>query len=320
MKVAVTGANGFVGAALVRRLAGDGHDVSACVRALSSVGAERWPGETRVVSVGEIHGDTDWSHALEGVSVVVHTAARVHVMRETAVDALSAFREVNVAGTVNLARQAAAAGVRRMVLISSVKVLGESTVPGQPFTEYDQPAPQDAYAQSKLEAEGGLQQVADDAGMEWVVVRPPLVYGPGVRANFGALIRWLQRGLPLPFSLVTANRRSLVGLDNLVDFLALCVQHPHAPGHRFLISDGEDLSTAELFKRLASAMQRPARLLPVPPVCLAWGGALTGRRTHAQRLLGSLQVDLTATQQLTGWRPLVSVDEGLRRATTRDNP
>lgn len=320
MKVAVTGANGFVGAAMVRRLAADGHDVSACVRALSATGAARWPGGTRVVAVGDIHDSTDWQGALAGVSVVVHTAARVHVMRETADDALSAFRQVNVAGTVNLARQAAEAGVRRMVLISSVKVLGESTVRGRPFAEQDQPAPQDAYALSKLEAEEGLQQVAVAAGMEWVVVRPPLVYGPGVRANFGALIRWLQRGIPLPFGLVTENRRSVVGLDNLVDFLTICAQHPHAPGHRFLISDGEDLSTAELLKRLARAMHRHARLLPVPPVCLAWGAALMGRRRHAQRLLGSLQVDLTATQHVTGWSPRVSVDEGLRRATAKDNP
>ena len=318
MKVAVTGANGFVGAALVRRLAADGHEVSACVRVLPSGGAERWPGGTRVVAVGDIHGSTDWTCALEGVSVVVHAAARVHVMRETADDALSAFRQVNVAGTVNLARQAAAAGVRRMVLISSVKVLGESTAQGRPFTEQDQPAPQDAYARSKLEAEEGLRQVSVETGMEWVMVRPPLVYGPGVRANFEAMMRWLQRGLPFPFGLVTENRRSLVGLDNLVDLLVVCTQHPNVPGHRLLVSDGDDLSTAELLTRLGRAMHRPARLLPVPLVCLKWGAAVMGRRAMAQRLLGSLEVDIAATQRVTGWCPAVPVEEGLRRAAIRD--
>lgn len=266
------------------------------------------------VVVTEMGPDTDWSRALAGCSAVVHAAARVHVITEVAEDPLARFRHVNVAGTLNLAAQAAAAGVRRFVFVSSVKVNGEGTMEHRPFTASDAPAPQDPYGISKDEAEQGLRQIAQDTGMEVVIVRPPLVYGPGVKANFASLMRALQYGLPLPLGAVTQNRRSLVALDNLVDLLLTCVDHPAAANQTFLVSDGEDLSTAELLRRMGLAMGRRARLLPVPPALLKLGAMALGKADMVQRLLGSLQVDITHTHQTLGWTPPIGVDEGLRRA------
>jgi nucleoside-diphosphate-sugar epimerase len=308
MTCVVTGSTGFVGRALIERLAAGQRPLRPIVRrAADAVHASS-------VVVDAPWAQADWGAALRGASAVVHLAARVHVMNEHAADPLAAFRDVNTEGTLQLARQAAEAGVRRFVFVSSVKVNGEHTVAGHPFRPGDAPRPEDPYGISKREAEDGLRALAATTGMDVAIVRPPLVYGPGVKANFAALMRAVQRGLPLPLGAVTANRRSFVALDNLVDLLITCIDHPAAANQTFLVSDGEDLSTAELLRRLGRALNRPARLLPVPPVLLQAGAALLGQRDVAQRLLGNLQVDITHTRDTLGWAPPLSVDEGLRRA------
>jgi nucleoside-diphosphate-sugar epimerase len=265
------------------------------------------------IVTGELNPSTDWSIAIKGVTVVVHSAARVHVMHDTEADPLTAFRAVNLDGTLNLARQAAAAGVKRFVFISSVKVNGEGTPPGRAFTEANAPNPQDAYGQSKHEAEIGLRHLSAATGMEVVIIRPPLVYGPGVKANFAALMRAVQRGWLLPLSAVH-NQRSLVALDNLVDFIVTCITHPQAANQTFLVSDGQDLSTTELVRGMAQAAGVPARLLPVPVWALQAGASLLGKGDAVQRLCGNLQIDISKAQNLLGWVPPVSVEEGLRRA------
>lgn len=305
----ITGANGYLGQAVCARVHSLGLPVLAGVRQ-----AGTHPSGIGSLAVGDIDETTDWSLALAGCDAVMHLAARVHVMAERANDPLLEFRRVNVHGTLQLARQAAAAGVRRFIFVSSVKVNGEATVEGKPFTANDAPAPQDPYGISKAEAEAGLRQIAQDTGMEVVIVRPPLVYGPGVKANFASLLRVVRRGMPLPLGWVTNNRRSLVALDNLVDLLITCIHHPAAANQTFLVSDGEDLSTTALLRRMGQAMGQPTRLLPVPPACLMLGAKLLGKTPVAQRLLGNLQVDITHTRETLGWTPPISVDEGLRRA------
>lgn len=264
--------------------------------------------------IGSLSTDTDWTVALKNVEQVVHLAARVHVMNDKSLDPLAEFRRMNVEGTGALARQAAAAGVRRFVYLSSVKVNGEFTEVGEPFTADDVPAPEDPYGVSKHEAEQLLRQITAETGMEVVIIRPPLVYGPGVKANFESMMRWLARGLPLPLAAVTENSRSLVALDNLVDLIVTCLHHPAAANQTFLVSDGEDLSTAELLKRMGAALGQPARLFPVPPALLKLGATVLNKPGIYQRLCGSLQLDITKTRELLGWTPPISVDEGLRRA------
>ena len=309
MKVLVTGANGFVGLATATRL--QAQPGSRVVRAVRSILATPDP-LAQYVSVGDLDGQTDWSAALAGVNAVVHTAARVHVMQEAAADSLAEFRRVNVQGTLNLARQAAQAGVRRLVFISSIKVNGEVTFPGHPFTARDRPIPVDAYGISKHEAEEGLRDIALQTGMEVTIIRPPLVYGFGVKANFAALMRAVQRGWPLPLGAIH-NQRSLVGLDNLVDLIATCLVHPKAANQTFLVSDAHDLSMPELVQGLARAAGVSARLWPVPVWLLQAGAALLGRKAAVQRLCGNLQVDISKTQILLHWIPPVGVDTGLSR-------
>ena len=307
-RVLVTGANGLIGRALVAGLLRRRTTVTAAVRREAA-----FPPGVSVVRFGDLGPETDWREALAGCDVVVHLAARVHVMRDDVADPLTAYRGVNVAGTLALARQAAAAGAKRFIFVSSVKVNGEGTQPGRPFRETDVPAPVDPYGVSKLEAEQALLALAASTGIEVVVIRSPLVYGPGVRANFAALMRAVARGVPLPLGAVN-NRRSLVAIDNLVDLIDTCVEHPAAANEIFFVSDGEDLSTPELVRRLAHAMGRPARLFPMPASVLMAGAMLLGKREVAQRLLGSLQVDISKARSLLGWTPPVNVDEGLRRA------
>lgn len=304
MKVLITGGTGFVGQLLARTIQAQGHEVVRAVR----------QAQPDSVLISAVDSNTSWLEALQGCDSVVHLAARVHVMNDKSTDPLHEFRRVNVQGTVNLARQAVAAGVRRFVFLSSLKVNGEATQEGRPFTADVAPAPVDPYGVSKHEAEQALRQIAADTGMEVVIIRPPLVYGPGVKANFESMMRWLARGVPLPLAAVTNNRRSLVALDNLVDLIVTCLNHPAAANQTFLVSDGEDLSTAQLLKRMGAAMGHPARLFYVPPALLKLGATVLNKPGLYQRLCGSLQLDIAKTRQLLGWTPSVSVDEGLRRA------
>ena len=309
MRVCVTGASGFVGLHLGGALASADRPVRGCVRTLPSVmpaaGVE-------FVSVGEINASTDWSSALVGAECVIHCAARAHVMHETEADALAAYRSVNVDGSRRLAEQAAAAGVRRLVYLSSIKVNGEQTALGAPFLFSDTPAPEDPYGVSKWEAEQALWEVAANTALEVVVVRPPLVYGPGAKGNLARLLKLVRSGVPLPLGAVQ-NQRSLIGLDNLVDLLIRCVDHPAAAGQTLLVSDGEDVSTPDLLRHMAAALGRSARLLPVPAPLLRLAGRALGKQAEIDRLVGSLQIDSRRTCELLDWTPPVSVAEGIRR-------
>lgn len=314
MQILVTGASGFVGSALVHRLAtGDSHSVIGAVRALAHgrapLGA-KYDAVQRWVELGDLVGAELAPNLFVDVDVVVHCAARVHVMHEVDADPLAAFRAVNVNGTLKLAQAAALAGVKRFVFLSSVKVHGEGTTGAGPLTAEAELCPADAYARSKLEAEKALLELAAKTGLEVVIVRPPLVYGPGVTANFHSMMVWLNRGVPLPLGAI-GNRRSLVALDNLVDLLTICLDHPRAAGQAFLVSDGEDISTTQLLRRLGVALGKPARLVPVPHMLLSGAGALLGKRAVIERICGSLQVDIDKTRSLLGWNPPVSVDKAL---------
>jgi nucleoside-diphosphate-sugar epimerase len=278
------------------------------------------PYGTEYVAVGSLSSETDWTEAVKNVDKIVHLAARVHVLDDKSSDPLTEFRRVNVEATANLASKAAAAGVKRFVFLSTIKVNGELTELGKPFTADDTHGPQDFYGLSKHEAEQVLRQIAVDTGMEVVIIRPPLVYGAGVKANFESMMRWLARGVPLPLAAVTKNRRSLVALDNLVDLIVTCLDHPASANQTFLVSDDEDLATAELLKRMGAALGYPVRLFHLPPELLKLGTALMRKPGIYQRLCGSLQLDIAKTRQLLGWNPPVSVDEGLRRAAEGFRP
>jgi nucleoside-diphosphate-sugar epimerase len=303
VKVAVTGATGFVGKAVVCELALRGFDVRRVIRSASDACKT-----ADTFAVGEVHGSTDWSEALRGVNVVVHLVACTH-LRGKNHDQLAIYRKVNVDGTRHLAEEAAIAGVRRLVFVSSIKVNGERTL-NQPFRPSDAPAPLDVYGRTKLEAEEALAVVATRSGMETVVVRPPLIYGPGVQGNFRRLMRLVASGLPLPLG-NTKNRRSIVALDNLVDLLVRCIDAPQARDRVLLVSDGEPVSTPDLVRFIASAMGRSPRLFPAPPGILQLLGRLTGWASEVQRLCSSLEVDDGETQQLIAWRPRVSIHEGI---------
>jgi len=309
--ILVTGATGFVGRPLAQRLLAD--DESRRVVVAVRQDGQQWPERVLPRVTGDLEPSADWSVALGDVSVVVHCAARVHVITDTAANPLAEFRRVNVQGTLNLARQAAATGVRRFVFVSSIKVNGEATQLGRPFTADDAPAPLDAYGVSKMEAEQGLRELAAQTGMEVVIIRPPLVYGPGVKANFAAMMRWLQRRVPLPLGAIH-NQRSLVALDNLVDLIVTCLTHPAAANQTILVSDGEDVSTTELLRRMGQALGRPARLVPLPASILKLAAAIVGKPDVEQRLCGSLQVDIEKTRRLLDWTPPLTLDEGLRKA------
>lgn len=305
MKVLVTGATGFVGRALCSQLARRGHEVRGSARAIAR---DAVPAGVTMVAVGAAGPTTDWTPAVEGVDAVVHLAGRVHILEDTAADALAEYRRANVEGTRSLASAALRAGARRLVFLSSAKVHGERSV--RPFTELDAPHPEDAYAVSKLEAEEALKEVLAGGRTEWTILRPPLVYGPGVRANFLRLLRTVARGVPLPLAGID-NRRSLIYLGNLMDAIEGCLDEEGAGGRTWLVSDGEDLSTPELVRRLARALNRPAWLVPVPVRLLRLAGALSGKAGAVDRLVDSLQVDATAIRSALHWKPRYSVDQGL---------
>lgn len=304
--ILLTGANGFVGQHLGAYLAKQGHQVIATLRR-DDVIFDYTP--AHVAKINVIDADTDWTTALEGVEVVIHLAARVHVMREKATDPLLEFRQMNVEGTVRLAQQAVEAGVRRIVFISSIKVNGEVTTT-RPFTEQDDAIPEDPYAYSKWEAEQHLMDVAAKTGLEVSIIRPPLVYGPGVRGNFLSLMGLAAKGWPLPLASID-NRRSLVGIENLCSLIEVCARHPQAADDVFLVADGQDISTPELIRMLAEAMNRSSRLLPFPTAILAGVSRLFGQRGAWERLAGSLQVDISKARQQLGWEPSISLEQGL---------
>ena len=308
LSILITGSSGFIGSGLVKQLTKLDLQMTAVVR-------QAW--QPNSVSVGEIDASTDWSEVIQGHSCVIHTAARVHVMQDSSDDPLAAFRAVNVDGTLNLARQAAAAGVKRFIFISSIKVNGEFTAAGKPFTAEDEPSPQDPYGQSKFEAEQGLIKLAKETGLEVVIIRPPLVYGPGVKGNFANMMRWIEKGVPLPLGCIQ-NQRSLIALDNLIDLIITCIDHPAAANQVFLASDGQDLSTTALLHEVAHVMNKPCRLLLIPPALLNFAAKITGKQAVAQRLLASLQVDISKNEALLGWKPPISVTEGLRRCVAKD--
>jgi len=287
--IVVTGASGFVGRRLLM--------LAGC----------------HVATLSLRNDMARWLSTLQQGQCVVHLAARVHVMHEAVIDPLTEFRKVNVEMTLALARMAAIAQVKRFVFISTVKANGEATQLGHAFVEDEACHPQDVYGISKHEAEQGLRQIAADTGMEVVIIRSPLVYGPGVKANFASLMHAVQKGWPLPLGAIH-NKRSLVALDNLVDFIITCISHPEAANQTFLISDGQDLSTTELVQGMAQAAGLPARLLPVPVWALEWAGRLVGKRDAIRRLCGNLQIDSSKARELLNWVPKISVQEGLRRA------
>lgn len=300
--IAITGCSGFVGSHLLTKMAG-------CD--FVGIGRNKVEGAQRFFE-RDITSAADYSECFMGVDCLIHTAARAHIMRDEVADPMAEYRRVNVDGTLNLARQAAAAGVKRFIFISSIKVNGEQTSLSQPFTADDTPAPEDAYGISKWEAEQGLQQLADETGMEVVIIRPPLVYGQGVKGNFASMIKLVKKGFPLPLGAIH-NKRSLVALDNLADLIITCIEHPSAANQVFLAGDGFDLSTPELLRGVASAMNSPSRLIPVPVRMLVLGATLLGKQDVAQRLLGSLQVDISKARDLLGWEPSITVEEGLKK-------
>jgi nucleoside-diphosphate-sugar epimerase len=306
MRVLVSGANGFVGRALCPYLSSMGHTVVPVVR--RPCGMER----EHIVS-----NQVSWTRALKDCDSVVHLAGRAHIMQEQECDSLFAFRAANVDITLEFANRAIEAGVRRFVFMSTIKVNGEETVPGFSFKPDDRPAPRDAYAISKWEAEQGLRAIADKTGLEVIIIRPPLIYGPGVKGNFASLIHWVKSGMPLPLGAIH-NRRSMIALDNLVNFTALCADidaSPNAKGQVFLVSDGEDVSTTELLRRVAKAYGCNSRLLPVPDGIMRIAARLMGKSSLADRLLGSLVIDDSKARELLGWHPQVSMDKQLRKMT-----
>jgi len=307
-KILVTGSTGFLGSELVKSIAGI--PATRVIAATRCAGQHHFPDDVTQACVGELGPDTAWHAPLQGAHTVIHTAARVHVMHDTAADPLALFREVNTAGTLNLARQAAQAGVRRFIFISSIKVNGESTGRDEAFRPDDPAHPSDPYAISKHEAELALLALAGTCAMEVVIIRPVLVYGPGVKANFLQLMRLVRQGIPLPLGAIN-NARSLVSLDNLVDFIRVCIDHPGAANQIFLVSDGHDVSTTELLRSLSAALHKPSLLIPLPVSLMSAAAKLLGKEAVAQRIFGSLEVDISKNQRLLGWVPPVSFPRAL---------
>lgn len=305
----VTGANGFVGRAVLAKTLVKGYNTVAVSR--TGLSLDLAPVQAQI---SELNGNTDWQAILTDtkVDVVIHTAARVPQMRDNAADPIAEYRSVNTEGTLNLARQAASAGVKRFIFISSIKVNGEQTAEGQPFTADQPTAPEDAYGLSKAEAEQQLMQLSSETGMEVVIIRPPLVYGYGVKANFAAMLKLARKNLPLPLGAIN-NKRSLVALDNLVDLIVTCIEHPKAANQIFLVSDDRDVSTTELLKMMTQAADKKPRLLPVPVSWLTLAARVLGKRAVIDRLCGNLQLDISHTRQTLGWVPPITLEQGIKR-------
>lgn len=307
-QVLVTGANGFIGSVLCRELEAGGYPVRAAVRRPDAVSAE--DGAVEYLPVGPLEHAVDWKPLLEGVDTIIHLAGVAHYLGPHD-EAMSAhFHRINVEATRALAAQAAAAGVRRFIYLSSIKVNGEVTE-DRSFQVDDPPRPEGIYGESKLRAEQALQAICEEQKMEWVIIRPTLVYGPNARGNLQRLMGLISAGLPLPFGAID-NRRSMIGISNLCDLIRTCITHPKAPGHVFLAADGEDISTPELVRRLAGVLGRPTRLVPIPPALLRAMGRIIGRGEEMQRLTLSLQVDISQTTELLDWTPPVCLNEGLK--------
>ncbi len=305
MKILATGASGFVGQALCSALIERGYEVRGAVRQEAAVLP---PGMEKTV-VGPMDGNTDWSDALRGIDCVIHLAARVHVMHEKSSDPLTEFRKVNVEGTVRLAEAAAAAGVKRLVYVSSIKVNGEATFE-RPFSESDAPNPPDPYGVSKWEAEMALQKISAETGLEIVIVRPPLVYGPGVGGNFARMLGWIEKGIPLPLGSVR-NRRSMIYVENLADALIHCATRPEAANETFLVSDAKPVSTPELVRILSEKMGVKPAIFPLPLALLAMLGKLAGKSAEVERLTGSLEIDSSRIRKMLGWNPPHAMADGM---------
>ncbi len=310
-RVLVTGGNGFVGQSLCPALINAGYQVRISTRISEKITSDQ---NIDSLSTGDIGPETDWTWALDNVDMIVHLAGRAHVMRETAADPLAAFRETNVEGTIKLAEAAVRKGIKRFVFISSVKAVGEQTY-DHPFQETEPPAPEDAYGQSKWEAEQALSETVKGTGLETVILRPPLIYGPHVKGNFETLLSVCSKNIPLPLRAVT-NQRSLIFVGNLTDAILKCLAHDKAAGETFFVRDDGNPSTAELICAIAEAFGVPARLLPVPPALLRLGGRLTGRSAMIRRLTESLVIDDGKIRSLLGWRPPHSMVEGMAQTTS----
>lgn len=316
MRLFITGATGFVGKALVNELCTDSHNVIAVVREHSDelpVDVE----QNQVADLSDLSEQNSLIDSMKDVDVVIHTAARVHIMDDHVADPLEEFRKLNVNATFELAKQAARAGVKRFIYLSSVKVNGESTNNRRPFSEADDPAPEDAYGQSKLEAEKLLLDVAKTTSMEVVIIRPPLIYGPGVKANFASMIKIIKKGIPLPLGAIT-NQRSMLAIDNLVSFIKLCMTHPAATNQVFLIADGEDVSTTALLRQLAVAYMRPSRLMPVPVSWMSFLAKRIGKQNVTDRLFGNLQIDISKARELLGWKLVITMEQQLNKMAELD--
>ena len=309
LNILLTGATGFIGNTIQQRIVADGnYDLTIAVRNINEQSDA-----VRIIKVNSLNAYTDWSHALKGVDVIIHTAARVHVMDDKSVDPLTEFRKVNVEGTLNLARQAIKAGVRRFIFISSIKVNGEGTEFGKPYTEDSKPSPIDPYGISKYEAEQGLLALAETTSLEVVIIRPTLVYGENVKGNFHSLMKWTYKGIPLPIGGIKHNLRSLVSVDNLVAFIVTCIEHKDAKNEIFLISDDDDISTADLLEEIAKGLGVKNRAVNIPSKLINTAASAIGKSGVAQRLSGSLQVDISKAKTLLGWHPKYSTSESIQK-------
>jgi len=305
-KILITGSTGFVGQKLCKKLISANYSIREAVRSNS----EKQLGIKEIFNVGEIDKSTNWSASLQDIDCVIHCAARAHVMNENKLDTLATYRKVNVDGTRNLAEQCAKAGVKRLIFLSSIKVNGEKTKVSFSFRHDDNPKPEDAYGISKWEAELALQKVSKKYGIEIVIIRAPLVYGPNVKGNFLKLINIAARRIPLPISRVN-NVRSFVGVENLIDLISCCIKHPAAAGKIFLVSDNKDMSTPELLKKIGKAMGKCQYFIPLPVSILQFLGAIIGKSSEIERLVSNLQVDCNNTFEVLGWRPPVNSDDAI---------